>query len=246
MYNLFRNPSLPVSTFKKRSVTDMSTTMRLIIQNPEKAFVIPSMYFGPLILIPASLDAEFRSALDSQLSASVVQFKLIQPWHTLPDPTWGIKPTAPYRVGFNRVLNRSIGAEVSTTAAELAQLCDDVFKVSGSASAKTSSAESSGEWNEIKAHESMMMVATMNVSRLYVGNGLAQNKHYVKLLLSLLQAILTCVWLVNLFPDVTKPYVFASHDQRRAHVANLLCEDSSDRLYAFRYHYEKESSKMAT
>lgn len=178
--------------------------VRFTLQNPDAAFVIPSMYFGPLILIPPRLDPEFRSALDSHLSARDLQFKLIQPWHTLPDPTWNSKPFAPYRVGFNKVLNRSINTDFSA-AAELAQLCDDVFEIPRAAKGEMSSVEKSGEWKEVKIHEALMKVATMNVSRLYVGKELAQNKHYIKLLLGVMHAILTCVWIVNLFPEITKP-----------------------------------------
>ncbi|KAI1078736.1 hypothetical protein F5B20DRAFT_591291 [Whalleya microplaca] len=175
-------------------------------ENPENPFVIPTFHFGPTILIPSRLNPELRNVRESELNALMVHDKFLQKWHTLPDPTWTFKPAKMYWAAFRGVLNRSIDADVSTTASEAAKICDEVL--SKRSIRKDSESEPlCDRWDEMYIKEVMMKIVTKNVSRLYVGKDLASDDNYISCLLGVLNGVLASVWIVNMTPDAIKPLV---------------------------------------
>jgi hypothetical protein len=184
-----------------RGIMDMRGLLRdKYVQNPDAPFVIRCIYFGPLVLIPAKLDPEFRSAPESQLSARHAQVSVIQPWYMIPDPTWDVQPTAPYRAGFNRMLNRATDADLPTTAMELARLCDEILMEPADETVLGESKQ-----KKLRLQDALTTIISTKVSQLYVGEKLAQDREYIRLLLSMMRAVLTRVWVIHLFPESIKP-----------------------------------------
>jgi hypothetical protein len=185
-----------------RGTWDMAGLLKeRYFDNPDSAFVIPCMYYGPVILIPPRLDPEFRSLTDSTLSARNVQFKIIQPWHMFPDPTWNLNPAKPYRAGFNRALDRAADVDRSSMAAKLARRWNKLVTETGVEVID----EKRGNWTTIKLNDTLMSMMGTEVTEMCVGSELAEDKAYVTLLLSVMQSAVTWVWVINLFPEFAKP-----------------------------------------
>ncbi|KAH8896966.1 cytochrome P450 [Thozetella sp. PMI_491] len=170
---------------------------------PDKAFVIPVVFFGPLILIPPRLDTEFRSAINSTLSAQYAQFKFVQPWHIFPHPTWGKRPLSPYSTGFSRVLSGAavVNLERSHLAEELVRSWKELW-----AEGEIERADDGRVMGSVlKINHTLMTMMTRRMSAICVGKKLSRDRTYIKMLLRLLETVLTSIWVLNLFPDWTKP-----------------------------------------
>jgi hypothetical protein len=147
---------------------------------------------GPIVIVPPALEPELKSALDSDLDVRKALFKIVQPWYTLPDPTWEDKPHNPYRMPLRRILEKSSGAGVGETAKCMADLIDE----------RLGDRE---DWKEFSLWYTLRRVFAVNVSRLYVGPELSHNDGFLTTWLELMDKLVVTAFVINMFPEFIKP-----------------------------------------